>query len=85
MFVRVGGGFMDIYEFIRVYTPSEVEKIERKPGVTSKFAMKMALQKAATNVAEGGRETSPIRSPQRPSSPSPHQSPLRGRPGTYRK
>ena len=43
MLVRIGGGFMDIYEFIRIYTPQEVEKIERKPGVFNKFATKMAL------------------------------------------
>ena len=28
--VRVGGGYMHIDEFIKQYTPSEVDKIERK-------------------------------------------------------
>ena len=30
IFVRVGGGFMHIDEFINQYTPMEVEKIERR-------------------------------------------------------
>ena len=30
IFVRVGGGYMHIDEFIRQYTDSEVEKIQRK-------------------------------------------------------
>lgn len=28
--VRVGGGFMHIDDFIELYTPQEVEKIERR-------------------------------------------------------
>ena len=28
--VRVGGGFMGIEEFIKQYTPEEVDKIQRK-------------------------------------------------------
>ena len=66
VFVRVGGGFMQIEEFIQQYTPLELEKIERK-DVTYKFATKKIVQKIAMNANGGGRESSPIRSPQRPS------------------
>lgn len=34
--VRVGGGFMHIEEFIEQYTPSEVDKIQRR-DVLSRF------------------------------------------------
>lgn len=33
--VRVGGGFMGIEEFIKQYTPEEVEKIQRKDVFTN--------------------------------------------------
>ena len=46
MFVRVGGGFMAIREFIRMYTPQEVEKVERR-NVVGRFANKTAVQKLA--------------------------------------
>ena len=32
--VRVGGGFMNIDDFIEQYTPLELEKIERKNALT---------------------------------------------------
>ena len=41
--VRVGGGFMNINEFIEQYTPAEVEKIERN-NVFERFQNKQAVQ-----------------------------------------
>ena len=40
--VRVGGGFMGIEQFIKKYTPSEIDKIDRK-DVLARFATKMAV------------------------------------------
>ena len=65
--VRVGGGYMHIDEFIRQYTPQEVEKIERK-DVLARFSNKLAVQNIS-NQANAARENSPIRSPQRARSP----------------
>ena len=42
IFVRVGGGFMSIEEFIYQYTPEETEKIMRR-DVTSRFSNKIAV------------------------------------------
>jgi hypothetical protein len=39
---RVGGGYMHIDEFIQMYTPTEVEKIERR-DVLKRFQNKMAI------------------------------------------
>lgn len=35
--VRVGGGYMEIGEFIKQYTPQEVERINRKTNEFQKF------------------------------------------------
>ena len=40
IYVRVGGGFMSIEEFIYLYTPEEAEKIMRK-DVIGKFNCKL--------------------------------------------
>lgn len=69
VFIRIGGGFMAIDDFIYQFTQSEVEKIERK-DVSHKFKSKIAAQKIASNADGGGRETSPIRSPERGRSPT---------------
>ena len=42
IFVRVGGGFMSIEEFIYQYTPEETDKIMRR-DVTSRFSNKIAV------------------------------------------
>lgn len=68
IFVRVGGGFMAIDEFIYQFTQLEVDKIERK-DVSYKFKSKIMAQRIAANADGGGRETSPVRSPERGRSP----------------
>ena len=64
--VRVGGGFIDIGEFIEQYTLSEVEKIDKSSGAFDRFMAKTAVQHIAVKTSDGARENSPIRSPQRP-------------------
>lgn len=67
--IRVGGGYLTIDEFLDIYTPLEIEKLERKSPI-KKFSEKVAVQK--TCVGREIREDSPIRSPAR--------SPTRGSP-----
>lgn len=43
--VRVGGGFMHIDDFIEQYTPQEVERIERRADVITRFDQKLSMQK----------------------------------------
>jgi len=74
IFVRVGGGFMHIEEFIHLYTAGEVDRIERK-DIVQRFHNKVALQTISVNKAVAARETSPIRSPVRARSPKPMRSP----------
>lgn len=62
--IRVGGGFLTIDEFLDIYTPLEIEKLDRKSPL-KKFSEKVAVQK--TCVGREIREESPIRSPQRAS------------------
>lgn len=69
--IRVGGGYLTIDEFLDIYTPLEIEKLERKSPL-KKFSEKVAVQK--TLVGREVREDSPIRSPER--SPT-RTSPLR--------
>lgn len=77
VFVRVGGGFMHIEDFIEQFTALEVDKVERK-DVTYKFKTKRSIQKIAVAALkkDGGRENSPIRSPQRADSPGRSYSPV---------
>ena len=75
--IRVGGGFLTIDEFLDIYTPLEIEKLERKSPL-KKFSEKVAVQK--TCIGREVREESPIRSPTRTSplrrsSPKKHSSP----------
>ena len=42
IFVRVGGGYMGIDEFIEKYTESEVDKIQRR-DVIDRFSKKKAI------------------------------------------
>jgi len=60
--IRVGGGYLSIDEFLEVYTPQELEKIERKDPL-KRFSEKVAVQK--TLVQHEVRESSPIRSPEK--------------------
>lgn len=62
--IRVGGGYLSIDEFLDIYTPLELEKLERKDPLR-KFSEKVAVQR--TLVGREVRESSPIRgsSPQR--------------------
>ena len=45
--VRVGGGYLSIDEFIEVYTPMELERLERNDPL-KKFSEKVAVQKTLT-------------------------------------
>jgi hypothetical protein len=53
--VRVGGGYLSIDEFLDIYTPMELERLERNDPI-KKFSEKVAVQKTLSM-------TSPIRSP----------------------
>lgn len=67
--IRVGGGYLSIDEFLDQYTPTELERLERKDPL-KKFSEKIAVQK--TIVGKDVRENSPLRgntSPTRHSSP----------------
>lgn len=55
--IRVGGGYLSIDEFIEQYTPSELEKMDRKDPI-KRFSEKAAVQKTIVN--QVARETSPI-------------------------
>ncbi len=67
--IRVGGGYLSIDEFLDQYTPTELERLERKDPL-KKFSEKIAVQK--TIVGKDVRETSPLRgSPVRPGNVSP--------------
>lgn len=58
--IRVGGGYLTIDEFLDIYTPIELERIERK-GTSRKVIEKVAIQR--TLIGRELREESPIRSP----------------------
>jgi len=60
--IRVGGGYLSIDEFLDIYTPQELDRIERKDPL-KKFSEKVAVQK--TLIGNDVRESSPIRSPTR--------------------
>ena len=80
IYIRVGGGYLTIDEFLDLYTPLEIEKIERKSPMR-KFSEKVAVQK--TLIGREVRESSPIRSPVRSptrTSPSRKSSPRKGSP-----
>jgi predicted RND superfamily exporter protein len=56
--IRVGGGYLSIDEFLDQYTPTELERLERKDPL-KKFSEKIAVQK--TIVGKEIRGSSPIR------------------------
>lgn len=69
--IRVGGGYLTIDEFLDIYTPVELERLERKDPL-KKFSEKIAVQRNL--VGRELRENSPVRgSPTR----SPVRSPVR--------
>ena len=73
--IRVGGGYLTIDEFLDIYTPVELERLERKDPL-KKFTEKVAVQRNL--VGREVRESSPVRSPVRNSptrSPSGRKSP----------
>ena len=55
--IRVGGGYLSIDEFLDQYTPTELEKLERKDPL-KRFSEKVAIQKTIAGVP--GRESSPV-------------------------
>lgn len=78
--IRVGGGYLSIDEFLDIYTPLELEKLERKDPLR-KFSEKVAVQK--TCIGRELRESSPIRGSSPTRSPtnrsSPRKSPKKGK------
>ncbi len=79
--IRVGGGYLTIDEFLDIYTPVELERLERKDPL-KKFSEKVAVQRNL--VGREIRESSPVRaSPTRSSptrSPSGRKSPKKSSP-----
>ena len=72
----MGGGYLSIDEFLDIYTPLELEKLERKDPL-KKFSEKVAVQK--TLIGREVRESSPIRGSPTRSSPT-RSSPKRSSP-----
>jgi hypothetical protein len=73
--IRVGGGYLTIDEFLDIYTPVELERLERKDPL-KKFSEKVAVQRNL--IGRELRESSPVRSPVRTSpvrSPTGRKSP----------
>lgn len=60
--IRVGGGYLTIDEFLDIYTPIELDRVEKR-GTGKKVVGKMAVQR--TLIGRELREDSPIRSPER--------------------
>jgi hypothetical protein len=61
--IRVGGGFLSIDEFLDQYTPSELQKLERKDPL-KRFNEKVAVQRSV--IGHEVRESSPVnKSPKR--------------------
>ena len=56
--IKVGGGYLSIYEFLDQYTPVELERLERRDPL-KKFSEKVAIQKTLGDKVSV--ETSPIR------------------------
>lgn len=62
MFVKVGGGYMRIKDFIEKFTHLEVEKIKRN-SYFERLNDKLQIQKISTLKSIESRESSPIREP----------------------
>jgi hypothetical protein len=61
--VRVGGGYLSIDEFLDQYTPSELEKLERKDPL-KRFSEKIAVSKTLSGLKK--HDSSPSRGSQSP-------------------
>jgi hypothetical protein len=57
--VRVGGGYLSIEEFLDVYTPMELDRVDRNDP-TKKFSERVAVQKT---ISFNSPARSPIRTP----------------------
>lgn len=67
--VRVGGGFISAQQFIEMYTPQEVDKVERQ-DIVGRYNHKLISQKISANQSSYSQESSPIRSPRKDGSAS---------------
>lgn len=56
--IRVGGGYLSIDEFLDQYTPTELERLERKDPL-KRFSEKLAMQKAIVGMMV--KSDSPVR------------------------
>ena len=83
--IRVGGGYLTIDEFLDIYTPVELERLERKDPL-KKFSEKIAVQRMLpgreireSSPVRGSPTRSPVRSPTGRRSPrkSPKKSPMK--------
>jgi len=80
--IRVGGGYLSIDEFLDQYTPTELEKLERKDPL-KRFSEKVAIQKTIAGVP--GRESSPVmRNTTASRTGSPKKSPAKTSTGIYK-
>lgn len=59
IFVRVGGGFLHVREFINEFTQPEIDRLERS-DVLTRFQTKQIVQNIAAHKASGGLEGIPI-------------------------
>ena len=62
IFVKVGGGFMNVKEFIDKYTPLEIEKIQRN-SVSARYNKKLQIQKISSRVSQGSKDFAESSSP----------------------
>jgi len=62
--VKVGGGFVNIEEFIKKFTQEQLDRLERS-NVVEKFHNKTSIQTIALKQSINSYETSPIKSPQK--------------------
>lgn len=61
--IKVGGGYLSIDEFLDQYTPTELDRLERR-SPNKRFNEKVAVQKVIGD--RSGVETSPVRQPESP-------------------
>lgn len=47
IYVRVGGGYVHIDEFIELYTPKEVGLIEKKMNILQRFHNRLTMPRAS--------------------------------------
>lgn len=71
--VRVGGGFMEIGDFLNQFTDNELQKMERKREVIQRFQNKLKTQMLSSRVSIYKTETSPVTKRRLPRSQSNHK------------